>query len=68
MMRYGGAGAPPGMFPRWSTLVDHDRDDDVDGVDDQEDGTGDDVAEDVAQEDVHNMQSRMLPRLIRQDG
>ena len=68
MMRYGGAGAPPGMFPRWSALVDHDHDDDVDGVDDQEEGTGDDVAEDVAQEDVDNIlwlvQSRMLPRWI----
>ena len=65
-MRYGGAGAPPGMFPRWSALVDHDHDDDVDGVDGQEEGAGDDVAEDVAQEDVDNIifclvQSRMLP-------
>ena len=39
MMRYGGAGAPPGMFPRWRALVDHDHDDDVDGVDGQEQGT-----------------------------
>ena len=66
MMRYGGAGAPPGMFPRWSALVDHDHDDDVDGVDDQEEGTGDDVAGDVAQDVVDNIlclvQSRMLPR------
>ena len=68
MMRYGGAGAPPGMFPRWSALVDHDHDDDVDGVDDQEEGTGDDIAEDVAQDVVDNIlclvQSRMLPRWI----
>ena len=68
MMRYGGAGAPPGMFPRWSALVDHDHDDDVDGVDDQEEGAGGDVAEDVAQDVVDNIlclvRSRMFPQWI----
>ena len=63
MMRYGGAGAPPGMFPRWSALVDHDHDDDVDGADDQEEGTGDDVAEDV-DNILCLVQSRGLPRWI----